>query len=138
MADMTKQLLDIIALQQQASEAKSIDGVITDAVDRFLSSVSKAIETPVMTYTHVQLCDVLHTTSRTLDYLRNCGAIKAIRLGNKFIYRVDEVKKFLKDFDGHDLTNETTIKMAVRQVYGQPVLKQQKNVNPPSKVNSRV
>ncbi len=137
MDDITKKLLEVIELQKSASEAKSVDIVLSETVDRFLSSISKAIETPVMTYTHPQLCDVLHTTSKTLDYLRNCGAIKAIRLGNKFIYRVDEVKKFLKDFEGHDLTNEATIKMAVRQVYGQPVLKQ-KNVNPPSKVNSRV
>jgi hypothetical protein len=69
-----------------------------------------------LVFTEPELAEELHSNTRMIAQLRRLGAIEAIQLGNKFVYRAVDVEQFLEDFKGCDLSNEYTIAEAVRRI----------------------
>ena len=71
-----------------------------------------------LVYTTSELAEVLGFKNQTarIDQLRRCGALLAIKKGTSYIFTRDEVNRFLKVFNGYDLSNEQAIVEAVRAV----------------------
>lgn len=71
-----------------------------------------------LVYTTAELAEALSFRKQTarIDQLRRCGALTAIKKGTSYIFTREEVDKFLKDFNGYDLSNEKAIVQAVKEV----------------------
>ena len=56
----------------------------------------------------------LHMTGRKIGLYRRTGLIKAVRSGHSWLYSVDELDRFMKDWSGYSLRNEEEIMCAKR------------------------
>lgn len=52
---------------------------------------------------------LLNTTVNNMHRLRQTGCIRAVKLGKNFLYSMDEIKRFLNDYAGMDLSNEANM-----------------------------
>lgn len=99
-----------MALLESSVRAQSTEQVIVQSVEPFMEAIKKYIEKGVRTYTIDELCEVLKTSKPTINALRDCGVLNPIRLGNKDIYPEEQIREFLIDYSGADLSNATTMK----------------------------
>lgn len=72
------------------------------------------------TYTTAEVATRLHTHRNMIDRLRRNGLLSGIKLGKGFIYSEEEVQRFLRNYAGLDLSNETTMIEARRTVERRP------------------
>ena len=61
------------------------------------------------TYTTAEVATRLHTHRNMIDRLRRNGLLSGIKLGKGFIYSEEEVQRFLRNYAGLDLSNETNM-----------------------------
>lgn len=72
------------------------------------------------TYTTAEVATRLHTHRNMIDRLRRNGLLNGIKLGKGFIYSEEEVQRFLRNYAGLDLSNETNMLEARRTVERRP------------------
>lgn len=72
------------------------------------------------TYTTAEVATRLHTHRNMIDRLRRNGLLSGIKLGKGFIYSEEEVQRFLRNYAGLDLSNETNMLEARRTVERRP------------------
>lgn len=72
------------------------------------------------TYTTAEVATMLHTHRNMIDRLRRNGLLSGIKLGKGFIYSEEEVQRFLRNYAGLDLSNETNMLEARRTVERRP------------------
>lgn len=64
----------------------------------------------MLTYSTTDLAHELHTDRNKIDSLRNAGLLRGIKIGKGYIYPEEEVKRFLNESLGSDLSNMDAIK----------------------------
>lgn len=72
------------------------------------------------TYTTAEVATRLHTHRNMIDRLRRNGLLNGIKLGKGFIYSEEEVQRFLRNYVGLDLSNESNMLEARRTVERRP------------------
>ena len=72
------------------------------------------------TYTTAEVATRLHTHRNMIDRLRRNGLLNGIKLGKGFIYSEEEVQRFLRNYAGLDLSNESNMLEARRTVERRP------------------
>lgn len=70
----------------------------------------------MLAFTTNQLAEELHTSRNKIDYLRNVGILKSIKMGNGYIFPMFEVDRFLHECMNEDLSNEFTIDNVVAKL----------------------
>lgn len=78
------------------------------------------MESDLKTYTTAEVATRLHTHRNMIDRLRRNGLLNGIKLGKGFIYSEEEVQRFLRNYAGLDLSNETNMLEARRTVERRP------------------
>lgn len=68
----------------------------------------------MITYKTADVCKILHTSPKTLQMLREEGALEATK-GRSFLYTEDEIKQFAERFKGHGFTNREEVKEVMRK-----------------------
>ena len=66
--------------------------------------------------TREETSKLLNTSLPTLDLLREVGALKAIKIGKKFMYSQEAIRRFQSDYEGYELTNLVTMTDAYNHV----------------------
>ena len=78
------------------------------------------MESDLKTYTTAEVANRLHTHRNMIDRLRRNGLLNGIKLGKGFIYSEEEVQRFLRNYAGLDLSNESNMLEARRTVERRP------------------
>ena len=78
------------------------------------------MESDLKTYTTAEVATRLHTHRNMIDRLRRNGLLNGIKLGKGFIYSEEEVQRFLRNYAGLDLSNESNMLEARRTVERRP------------------
>lgn len=65
----------------------------------------------MVTYTTEELADLLKTNRHMIGNLKRYGIIKGMKIGKNTIYSEDEVKEFLQEYRGADLSNPNMIQI---------------------------
>lgn len=68
-----------------------------------------------LTYTSEELAEALHTYPNKIVELRQAGAIVGIKKGTGYIFPAEEVARFLREYNGTDLSNKYQIQAAVAE-----------------------
>lgn len=63
-----------------------------------------------------EVAELLHTSLTTLSYLRETGALKAIKTGKAHMYSQEAVRKFQLTYEGYDMDNLVNINASVEAV----------------------
>ena len=58
------------------------------------------------------------TTERTIGLFRRYKLLKAGKLGKNYVYRKEWLDEFMETWAGYDLSNETAVKLAVKEKEG--------------------
>ena len=69
-----------------------------------------------LVYTSEELAERLNTTEKKITEWRHAGALKGIFKGKAYIYPVDEVSRFLRDYTGKDISNKAETEASVAAV----------------------
>ena len=83
-----------------------------DLLKQILQEI-RSIRHPPLVYTTEELANELHTHVHRINDLRRLGAINGIKKGTGWIYPAEEVRRFLKDYQGADLGTTKSIKAEV-------------------------
>lgn len=67
----------------------------------------------MMTYTTEDVAKMLHTSRRTLQMLREEGALEGIK-SRSYLYTEDEIKQFMNRFKGHSFTSRQEVKEVMK------------------------
>lgn len=70
----------------------------------------------MLSYSTTDLAHELHTDRNKIDNLRKAGLLRGIKIGKGYIYPEEEVKRFLKENLGADVSNVNEI-MKVQEKY---------------------
>ncbi|MEF9966880.1 MAG: hypothetical protein RR766_00085 [Longicatena sp.] len=81
-----------------------------------LEQPKEKIPIELKTFTNDDVQDLLNTYGWKIDKLRKHGVLKGIQMGKGFIYPYLEIKKFLEEYQGMDLSNDQTIMESVHKV----------------------
>lgn len=64
-------------------------------------------------YKTAEACKLLHTSPKTLQMLREEGALEATK-GKSYFYTEDAIQQFLSRFAGHNFCNRQEVKEVMR------------------------
>lgn len=64
-------------------------------------------------YKTSEVCKLLHTSSKTLQMLREEGALEATR-GKSYFYTEDAIRRFMERFAGHNFCNREEVRRVMR------------------------
>ena len=59
-----------------------------------------------LVFTTEEVADLLKVNRKLIDSLRKTGILHGIKLGKSFIFSANEIDRFLKEYEGADLSNE--------------------------------
>lgn len=107
----TGTLLEAMQMITSALEAQTVEKVIINAVEPFMEAVKNYVNQTVRVYTVEEVCDILKTSKTTVNALRDSNILLPIRIGSKDVYTEESIRKFLRDYEGANLSNKDSMRM---------------------------
>lgn len=103
-------------LMTEDQEISIADRVYDRIIETLGAGVSKECDQSLAMLTREDIAGYLKTTVQNVARLQELGAIKAIRIGKRYLTPRSEMERFYRDYRGFDLSNPYRIKKAVEAV----------------------
>lgn len=74
--------------------------------------------------TQAEVAEILNCNKDNITMLREVGVLKAIKTGRNYMYSQQELKRFMEDFLGLDVSNRENAIRSLGYIEGQKALKE--------------
>lgn len=90
-----------------------VEAIVKEIVDKVVCQMK--LNDDLQVFTTEEAAELLKTHPEKVNCWRRAGLIRAIKKGSGYIFTADSIKKFLKEYDGCDLSNDDMVMLEIKK-----------------------
>lgn len=90
-----------------------VEAIVKEVVDKVACQMK--LDDDLQVFTTEEAAELLKTHPEKVNCWRRAGLIKAIKKGSGYIFTADSIKRFLKEYDGCDLSNDDMVMLEIKK-----------------------